>query len=535
VSQPASPATASPASLPRTRAERSGYTETSSYADVLLFLDSLRMRGAPILVSIVGKTTEGRDIPLVRIDRGSNRGDQARRGRDRRPIVLIQANIHAGEVEGKEAAQALLRDLAFAPSPGIADSLDLLVLPIYNADGNEKLAPQEQNRSEQNGPALVGERANAQRLDLNRDYIKTEAPETIASLAVINTWNPDVFVDLHATDGSLHGYALTYAPSLNPAAFYGGRYARDTLLPALRERVRARHGFETFDYGNFVSEDDPSLGWATYDARPRFGTNYVGLRNRIAVLSEAYSHDPFERRVASTYAFVRELLSLVAERAEDIVALGMQADDSVRQWATHADRARDIPLRSRLTTSPAAGSILVERVERTADGTRHEPGLPLGVRRTGEAVPTRMPLFLTFEPTVSRRLPSAYVLVDPDDAVLQRLAVHGIATRRLAHDWSPQVERFIVDSIARAERPFQGHHETVLTGRWARERRALGRGTIVVPTAQQLGVLAAYLLEPESDDGLVTWNFFDRALAPGAEFPVLRLAEPLPEYRVTMP
>ncbi len=438
-------------------------------------------------------------------------------------------------MEGKEAAQALIRDLAFAPSPGIADSLDVLVLPIYNADGNEKLAPEEQNRSEQNGPALVGERANAQRLDLNRDYIKTEAPETIASLAVINTWNPDVFVDLHATDGSLHGYALTYAPSLNPAAFFGGVYARDTLLPALRERMRSRHGIETFDYGNFVSEDDPSRGWATYDPRPRFGTNYIGLRNRIAVLSEAYSHDPFERRVASTYAFVRELLSLVAERSAEIVALGTQADDSLREWATRGDRAREIPLRSRLTSAPTSGVVLVERVERSADGAQYEPGLPTGVRRTGEVVPTPMPLFLTFEPTLSRALPSAYVLLEPDDAVLQRLAVHGIATRRLAYDWSAEVERFTVDSVRRAERPFQGHHEVVLAGRWTRERRPLPRGAIVVPTAQQLGILAAYLLEPESDDGLVTWNFFDRALAPGADAPVLRLAEPLPEYRVQTP
>lgn len=519
-----------PATLPRTRAERSGWTETSSYADVILFLDSLRLRGAPIVITYIGKTTEGRDIPLVRIDRAG----EPSRGRGRRPVVLVQANIHAGEVEGKEAAQALIRDLAFAPAPGVADSVDLLVLPIYNIDGNERLGPQERNREEQNGPAMVGERANAQRLDLNRDYVKTEAPETIAALAVMNAWNPDVFVDLHATDGSHHGYALTYAPSLNPAAFVGGAYARDSLLPVLRQRLRARHGIETFDYGNFVTEDDPASGWATYDHRPRFGTNYVGLRGRIAVLSEAYSHDPFERRVASTYAFVRELLGLVAERSGEIAALGARADQSVREWAT-SRRGREIPLRSRLTSTPALGDVLVERVARSADSTRFEAGMPPGARRTGEVAAVRMPVLLEFEPMLTRPLPAAYVLPAPDDAVLQRLAVHGVATRRLAHDWTAQVERFTVDTVDRADRLFQGHHEVRVAGRWTAERRALPRGTLVVPTAQQLGVLAAYLLEPESDDGLVTWNFFDRALAPGAAFPVLRLAEPLPEYRVESP
>src|SRR5205814_8640769 len=132
------------------------------------------------------------------------------------------------------------------------------------------------NRTEQNRTELVGVRANAQNLGLNRDYVKAEAPETRASLAMFNTWDPDVFVDLHTTDGSFHGYALTYSPSLSPAAVFGGFYARDSLLPVLRERMRSRHGFEIFDYGNFVSDERGLIadsiareGWATYDPGPR--------------------------------------------------------------------------------------------------------------------------------------------------------------------------------------------------------------------------------------------------------------------------
>ncbi|MEO8576032.1 MAG: M14 family metallopeptidase, partial [Gemmatimonadales bacterium] len=290
---------------PRTRAERTGYLETSRYSDVIAFLDSLK--GRPELsFGVIGKTNEGRDIPYVVASRPRvSTPDEARRlGR---PIIYIQGNIHAGEVEGKEALQAVLRDLTSSTRPNALDSVVLIAVPIYNADGNERFASQEVNRGSQNGPEMVGVRANAQNLDLNRDYVKVEAPETRASLDMFNKWNPDVFVDLHTTDGSYHGYALTYAPSLNPAAPLAV-YARDSIITELRKRMQSRRGFATFDYGDFISDDTLSQGWVTFDSRPRFGTNYYGLRGKISILSEAFSHDSFERRVKSTEAFVHEIL-----------------------------------------------------------------------------------------------------------------------------------------------------------------------------------------------------------------------------------
>ena len=200
------------AALPRTRAERTDYLETSHYADVANFLDSLKALDAPLAFGSIGKTVEGREIPYVIASRPLvSTPEQARA--TGKPIVYVQGNIHAGEVEGKEALLALIRDLVFATNTNVLDSIVLIAVPIYNADGNERFGPQERQRSEQNGPELVGQRPNAQGLDLNRDYVKAEAPETRASLAMLNLWDPDVFVDLHTTDGSFHGYALTYSPS----------------------------------------------------------------------------------------------------------------------------------------------------------------------------------------------------------------------------------------------------------------------------------------------------------------------------------
>ena len=521
-------ASALDASLPRTRAERTNYLETSTYADVVQFLDSLQKAGLPVSIGVLGRSTEGREIPFAIASRPLvHTAEEARRlGR---PIVYVQANIHAGEVEGKEALLSLVRDLLAEQHPNALDSIVLVAVPIYNADGNEKFAAQSRNRTEQNGPEMVGERSNGQGLDLNRDYVKAEAPETRASLAAFNAWDPDVFVDLHTTDGSFHGYALTYAPPLAPVGL-ASAFTRDSLLPVLRARMRTRHSFETFDYGNFnetysdSSADTTTRAWATYDQRPRFGTNYVGLRGRIAILSEAYSHDPFERRIRSTYAFVREILSLAAERSASLAALG-------RATAGGPMPGARVAVRARLTSTPFTAIVPAEELQRTGDSSLTEPGVPRGQRRTGRYRSLSLTIYDRFEPALWVELPVAYALDPSRTDVQQALLVHGIVVERLRAPTMIDAAVFTVDSVTRSRRIFQGHYESRVWGRWETVRRALPTGTLVVPTSQSLGVLAAYLLEPESDDGLVTWNFFDAELRRGAEFPVTRIPQQLPAPR----
>jgi len=507
---------------PLTQAERTKFATTSRYADVVQFIDSLKVLGARIHVGSIGKTSEGRDIPYVVASRPlvTTAVEAHRLGR---PIVYVQGNIHAGEVEGKEALQAILRDLLFDDHINVLDSIVLVAVPIYNADGNERFAPQERNRGEQNGPELVGIRSNAQGLDLNRDYTKTEAPETLASLAMFRSWDPDVFVDLHTTDGSYHGYALTYAPSLNPAAMFTGPYTRDTLLVTLRQRMRERHGFEVFDYGNFSR--DSATEWRTYDSRPRFGTNYYGLRGRISVLSEAYSHDPFARRVASTYDFVVELLSFVAENADDVVDLSREADTRTTGWGNDPRSARPIPIRAAMT-SGYSGPIRVEEVERRDDSVRYEAGLPRGVRRTGAVRTMRMPVLDRFVPSLS--VPMAYLFShEVGDSVVKRLTTHGVLVDELEQPLQVTVETFAIDSATRASSRFQGHVERRFYGAWSTATaRTVPAGSYVVRTGQALGILAAYLLEPASDDGFADWNVFD-PFATGREFPVVRIVQPV--------
>ena len=522
---------------PFTRAERTAYRETSTHADVVAFIDSLRRSGAAIHVDTLGRTTEGRWLPLVIASRPLVKTAAAAR-RLGRTIVYVQANIHAGEVEGKEAMQALLRDLAREKRKNVLDSIVLVVIPIYNADGNEQFAAQDVNRTEQNGPESVGQRPNGMGLDLNRDYVKAEAPETRASLAAFRVWDPDVFVDLHTTDGSFHGYALTYSASLNPGAALAP-YVRDSLLPELRRRVRTRQRFETFDYGNFaieygadVNADTTKQGWYTYDHRPRFGTNYYGLRNRVSILSEAYSHDPFERRVRATYAFVRELLSLAAERGKAIRAMERRAD------AAHGSPGGPwVPVRAALTRVPRTLPVIAEDLVRDSSGARTQPGVPIGLRRSGRYRTINMPVYDRFDPTDSVQRPVGYVLDSTQSGTVALLRRHGVHVEQLTAPARLAAATWFVDSVVRPRRPFQGHLEVRLVGHGSDvpDGAVSPSGTYIVSTAQPLGALAVYLLEPTTDDGLVTWNVLDQWLAVGQPYPVRRLLVPVTAARRAVP
>lgn len=525
-----------PQGVPLTRPERTSYQETSTYADVVAFLDSLQGRGAVMARGSIGRTSEGREIPYVIASRPLVRTPEEARALGR-PIVYAQGNIHGGEVEGKEALQMLLRDLLLDPAPNLLDSLVLIVVPIYNADGNEAWGPQERQRGSQNGPERVGQRPNLQGLNLNRDYIKAEAPETRASLAMFNLWDPHLFMDLHTTNGSFHGYALTYSPSLHPGAPLA-EYTSQVMLKQVRDRVAERTGFPTHDYGNFgrgALTDTVKTSWLSYDHRPRYGSNYYGLRNRVGVLTEAYSHDPFDRRVAATYAFVRELLGWTAENAEPFLAVVRAQDVSGGKMASGSGQTLGVALRAALPDSAPSERIVFEDLVSTGDSSRTEPGVPKGLRRTGKYRAQMMPAFTRFEATYSWDVPAAFAIPAADTAAVSLLRLHGVKVERLARPWTGEAYAFVIDSVVPAEREFEGHREVRLEGeRWTNRRRELPAGTFIVSGSQPLGRLALVLLDPMSDDGLVTWNVFD-PLTAGAEFPVLQIRRDVPTGLTAVP
>lgn len=506
--------------LPPTRAERTGYEQTTGYGEVVQFVTLAADRSERIHATTFGSTAEGRPLPLAVV------GDTA----DARPAsvvgagrlrVWLQGAVHGGEVAGKEALLMLLRDLAAGGHAEWSSSLVLLVAPVCNADGHERMGPD--TRPYQLGPvAGAGERTNAQGLDLNRDHVKLESPEARALVRAYAAWDPHVVIDLHTTNGTEHAYHLTYAPPLHPNTHPGvDALLRGEWLPAISRAVERTDGWRFYYYGNLPFAAGAEPGWRTFDHRPRFNNNYVGLRNRIALLGEAYAYAPFDERIRASLRFVEEALAFAHERADAIAALVERAD---------ADPVAGTRLATRAVPAPPDGpvEILLGRTEEVLNPYTRAPMR----RRLDVAEPTRMYEYGAFTAADDGRelAPAAYYVPAGLTAVVDLLAAHGVEGAPLAADTTLPVQEFVVRTSSVAGRPFQGHRERVVTGAWTPVERLVPAGALVVPVAQPLGRLVFTLLEPRSDDGVVNWNLVDDHVgAAGSVYPILRRpAEPGP-------
>lgn len=512
---------------PDTVPERSDYSATSSHAEVMDFLCAVEAAGdRRVWCTTFGVTPQGRALPLVVVADPPVRSP-AQALASGRPRVLVLGDIHAGEVDGKEACLEILRDVVWAESgrpPYPVSDLVLLLAPIYNADGNDRFGPN--NRPLQNGPGFVGEGDTAGGLNLNRDFTKLECQESRALVRLLCQWDPHLLVDLHTTDGSAHGYELTYAGPLSPAAHPALRaMAAEEWLPELRRRMRERHGFETFDYGNFLTEGggswfqdapDAVRGWRTFDHRPRFSTNYAGLRNRLALLSESYAYEDFRTRIRATKAFVLEILGLAAERGPELLDLCRRLDAETAALGARGQLVQATAVE--LVARGGAEPLLLRGVD-----LRRDPVTGADVRvASGPRTVVEVPCFVRFAPARARVAPRAYLVAPEAAAALATLRLHGLHVERLCAPVTREVEVHRVRAARRAGRPFQGHHERSADWDVSVERRTLPAGAWRVPLDQPLARLAFQLLDPQADDGLLNWNFFDPWLdaGPGAELPV---------------
>ena len=522
----------------RTRAEISNYEETSTYADVTRVIDGLVATAAPLVhTESFGKTEEGRDLPLIVIS-DPKVTTPAAAHKLGRPIVYVQANIHAGEVEGKEAILRLARRMVSGDLRAMTRQMVFLIAPDYNADGNEKVSPM--NRTAQYGPVNgVGTRENSKGLDLNRDYMKLDSAEARSLVGMINKWDPHVLVDLHTTNGSYHAYHLTYSPTLNPNADPRLiEFTKSRMLAPIRQAMLKTHNWRIYDYGNFAAEDpggkqgprvDPanpgSVSWRTFDHRPRFGNNYAGLRNRIAILSEAYSYLDFKGRVDVTEDFVEEIYKSVQANARQIMTLTAQADRAFT--APVNGRSLELGVDFSMSSSTDKVEIMVGDVTKVANPKSEREMLAMAP----VATPVAMREYITFAPTRTLEMPKGWIipkaLADSPRlaATLERLRWHGIKFDQTAAEMRLAVERFTIADMTKATRPFQNRYEARLKGTFDRIQLTVESGSIFIPSNQPLARLAFYLLEAESDDGLVTWNVLEEGLAAGQTYPIYRVTD----------
>ena len=528
---PVPPVPPAPPSGPKTTAEATDYAATSTYADVIAFVRDLQKLSPLVRVETIAVSTEGRAIPLLVIGKPAPRDPLALRY-DKRIVVYFQANIHAGEVEGKEATLMLARDIVLDPKLPYLDKVVLLIAPIFNADGNDKMDPR--NRMGQVGPEKgSGVRSNGQNLDLNRDAMKLESPEMRGLVRnVLGRWDPLLLVDCHTTDGSFHQEPVTYSwplcPNGDPVVL---KYARDKMLPAVDAALEKKYGTLSVPYGDPMDFKDMEKGWRTFGHEPRYMTNYLGLRDRLSVLIENYNYADFRTRVAGNYHMLQALLDYCAGNSAELQRLVADADARAVQIGLAPAEADTFGLDIDVQPLPGKITILGYEMEAPAPSAEGGGGPFPRLRPTDRKKTYSMPYFADFVVRRSVRLPYAYLIPVAATDVPDKLRQHGIVVERLTESATLETEAFRLKEIKGAERLYQGHRTNAVKGEYAVEKREFPKGTWLVRMAQPLGRLAAYLLEPESDDGLLVWNYFDRDIVSqwgrGAQtYPVFKLYTP---------
>ena len=489
----------------RTVAEQSGFKRTGRY-DEVVDLCARFAKGWPDAVRCdeFGRTPEGRPMIAIVATTSGARTPEAAHEKGI-PVTLFQGGIHAGEIDGKDAGFLLLRELLQGKTgAGLLDKQVMVFVPVFNVDGHERFAAW--NRPNQRGPEQMGWRTTAQNYNLNRDYLKADAPEMRAMLALMNRWDPTVYVDLHVTDGAKfeHDVAVMVEPvySGDEELRKLGRELRDGTIARLTKQGSLPVSF----YPAFVVTDDPASGFADAVAPPRFSTGYVPLRNRFAVLVETHSWKPYPTRVKITRNTLLDVMQLVGERGRDWRAEQLTADERAATLGgtrvaldyRATDKAREIEFRGYAYTrapSEISGALM----------TRYDERKPQV---------WKVPLRDDVQPTVLVEAPKAGYLVPVAwaDAVAARLDAHGVAYKRLTDPLTRlPLQTFRATKATLAGESVESHQRATLEGAWSSETRDLAAGALYVPLAQARSRIAVALLEPQAPDSLAAWGWFNNA------------------------
>jgi len=496
-------------SQPMTVAESSNFESTSNEKDVNEFIRQLSKKLGNIKVETIATSTEGRPIQLMVIADPMIKSPE-KLATDPRVVLYIQANIHAGEVEGKEASLMFARDLISGMKKEILKNVIVLICPNFNPDGNEAISVK--NRTHQNGPKNgVGLRHNGQMLDINRDALKLETPEMNGLMKnVLLKWDPQITLDCHTTNGSYHEEPVTFTWMMNPA---GERslmdYMEKQMMPAVATTLRNEYKVENCFYGEFVDMKTPEKGWEEYATEPRYLTNYIGVRNRLAILNENYVYADYKSRVLGCYGLLHAVADYAAQHVTEVRELIRKADQKTITRGLNPAATDSFPIQ--YIGKPIQEKVTIKTFE--VDVITDVEGRET-YKKTDRKKTVQVPYIARYEATRSVKFPFAYLYTISDPLAINLLRKHGIRVSQLSKTQSFEVETFKLTELKAATRLNQGHFNQTASGTWTTEHVEFKAGTFVVRTAQPLANIAAYLLEPQSNDGLVTWNFLDRYLLP---------------------
>ena len=494
----------------KTPVETADFEATPNYEQTIAFLKQVEARMPEMKLSFYGTSPQGRPMPLVVVS-GDKAFTAAAARRLEKPIVLLQSGIHAGEIDGKDASLMLLRELVRGERPKVLDTITLLLVPIYNVDGHERVS--RFNRSNQDGPEEgMGFRTNARGLDLNRDHLKLESAEARALVALVNEWRPHLHVDNHVSNGFDHAWVVGVAAAEAPQAPAPVDAWVKRALPAVADATR-RAGHPVGPYLELLSSEDPAQGAITPPYRPRYSTGYFALRNRPSVLIETHSHKPYRARVLGNHAWMAALLAEVARDPRALVRAVETAEQ--RTVAMGAPDAAPSEVVLRLgpdRDDPGAGGGQPDRVRIPFFAWSTAPsivtGEPLTTYQRGTPRETEVPWFHVPRVSATVPRPRGYVVLPGWPAIEQRLRGQGLRIEPIAAAVEAEVETIRVASPTFAAAPYQGTTAvTSVTVSRRTEMRRIPAGSLWVGADQPDFEVAVHLLEPDAPDSLLAWGY----------------------------
>ncbi len=503
-----------------TPTEKSDFVTTPTYDQTMSWLRKLTDVSPLLTMVSIGKSPEGRDIFMI-IASAEKTVTASVLKKSTKPLLLVQAGIHSGEIDGKDAGMMLLRDIAFGNKKQLLDKVNFLFIPILNVDGHERSSSF--NRPNQRGPQNMGWRTNAQNLNLNRDFTKLDTKEIRAVINVINDYDPLLFMDIHVTDGADYQYDITFG------GLGGQGYSKSnsnwlaTTYKTYADKELASNGHIPGQLLFAVNDRDFSKGNMLIMGAPRFSDAYGDLRHTATILVENHSLKPFKQRVLGTYILLESTLKLLAKEGKSlqestIIDRAKRETKLPMKWKAPQMSAEarfahqpDVKIKVGKASAPDSLTLLgieakiVKSIVTNADY----------VEWTGKPITQTIANFKGTEPIDFVTRPKGYFVPAACDEVIERLRLHGIQMEILKNPKEVTVEMYRIQDAkfqndSGKAQPFEGHIQ--VTGNPIPENRkqVFAAGSVYITTDQPLGDLAVLLLEPKSSDSFLSWGFFDQ-------------------------
>jgi hypothetical protein len=487
--------------------EKSGFISTSDYERTMAYFQRLADSSEFADLFSFGISPQNRELKCLLVTKENTKGSQTEMNVRKLsgPVVLIINGIHSGEIEGKDASMLLLRELLVTKEKEyLLEGINMIVVPIFNVDGHERKS--KYNRINQNGPEEMGWRTTAQNLNLNRDWMKADAPEMQSMLKLVNEWNPDFIIDTHTTDGADYQYTVTYSLEWSKNIYHQtGQWLKENFVPYLENGVEDK-GYLIAPY-IYLKKWNKGLdgGLVYWPATPRFSTGYFALQNRPSLLIETHMIKPYKERVFATKAMIETTLDYIYENATNLIRLNNEADENA--IVLYSKEGSYLPLS--FNRSDQYELINFKGYEYYWEQFSISGNEKLVYTNKKEDFSVKY--FNDIVVTDSVKIPKGY-LIPPEwnELLFNMITFHGIESEPKAAGEKLNVERYHFINIKFDGIPYEGRQPVDLDYEIMKDNLTLDRDMFYIPTNQKAVRVLVNLIEPQSADSYVRWGFMNQ-------------------------